>query len=1547
MWLTSSALLSASIALIHAANPSTPLAASVYKFPGNHETPIGLTPAESRQVFSEIFGVSKYHKLGMLGQQIKVLEHLVRKTTHHLFRQSEEVELDEAGALDRAQHGGLWQSPRCGVVLNIAGITDAKHIFPEEKALYQIPNSPRSSAYSDLLLRLLDQADMLHHNKLEHVYRNAAGGGLWLSPPLKYIHDHVRHGASLPLFTQHFGQDIAQHFDITVREDRGFIGEMCALESFMDALSRAPTPLSGQFAAGHLVGLEVLLIKYGVHSKTYAAGVKAMQQSLRQLAGKIHELDPHQLLYVSLLPPVHDAVAQNGKTLLKRWQQNIEAFGDHEAEESVVGSLKTAAASGCFTSQEDCEKATQQCSGHGKCKKLSRGGNEGKCFACACEPSIKKNDAGQKTTDWAGPACNKKDVSFEFQIFFWFTVMMVATLWWAVKMLASIEIGGGVLGATGHIKGTRSKKQAAASCMNLDAACYNKQKPHAPHTRSAAMPKKAIDARIPALIKNGVQEKKRSIFVVVGDKGRDQIVNLHWLLSQSKVASRPSVLWMYKKDLMGFTSHRKKRELKIKKEIKRGIRDPNDAQDPFELFIAVTNIRYTYYKESEKVLGQTFGMCVLQDFEALTPNLLARTIETVEGGGIIVLLLKTMTSLKQLYTMSMDVHSRYRTEARDDAVARFNERFILSLTQNPHALVVDDELNVLPVSGAKHVKLLPPVVEQETKQGTELKALKKNLEDTQPAGALVEATRTLDQAKAVLTFIDAIAEKTLKSTVALTAGRGRGKSAALGLAVSSAIAHGYSNIFITSPSPENLKTLFEFVFKGFDALKYAEHLDYEIIQSTNVAFNKSIVRVNVFRGHRQTIQYIRPEDAAVLGQAELVVIDEAAAIPLPLVQKLIGPYLVFMASTINGYEGTGRSLSLKLVSQLREQSRGFVGTGKRKSGGDAEVVERSGKVQQSTMSGRTLREISLQEPIRYAQGDPIESWLNKLLCLDANITPKKRDAGCPHPSQCQLYVVNRDTLFSFHPVSEAFLQKMMALYVASHYKNSPNDLQLMSDAPAHQLFVLLPPVNEDDKGLPEPLCVVQLALEGQISKESVLNTLSRGQRAGGDLIPWLVSQQFQDDEFAGLSGARVVRIATNPEYTKMGYGSRALQLLDDWYAGKITSLDESTTTNTEAELTRVTDAELEQATLATDSISVRDPRKMPPLLLKLSEKRPDTLHYLGVSYGMTSQLHKFWKRAGYAPVYLRQTANDLTGEHTCVMIKVLGEDATWLSAFAKDFKKRFMNLLGYQFKSFSAIASLSIMESADMAAKQQEDTQSARPLTKDEVDAMLSPFDMKRLESYASNLLDYHVIVDLLPMMAELYFSGRFESQGLELSGVQSCILLSLGLQRKLVDQVEQELNLPNNQILAMLVKVLKKLSTCLSQIQRQAIESTLPSEPVRREEALETDDEEETGQTFQPLQQTLEEDLEEGAAEDKAARAVREQQQQLINSLDLSQYAIEGGDTDWQGAEKQVGQQGASKTVGVKSVKRRQQGENAAAAVLEQEEKDARKAKKARKNKH
>ncbi len=145
-----------------------------------------------------------------------------------------------------------------------------------------------------------------------------------------------------------------------------------------------------------------------------------------------------------------------------------------------------------------------------------------------------------------------------------------------------------------------------------------------------------------------------------------------------------------------------------------------------------------------------------------------------------ILLLKGMNSLKQLYTLSMDVHSRYRTEAHSDVVARFNERFILSLGSCESCLVIDDELNVLPISGGKSVKALPPLEldDPETSAKGELQKIKESLLDTPPVGPLIQLARTTDQAKALLTFVDAIAEKTLRNTVTLTAARGRGKSAA-------------------------------------------------------------------------------------------------------------------------------------------------------------------------------------------------------------------------------------------------------------------------------------------------------------------------------------------------------------------------------------------------------------------------------------------------------------------------------------------------------------------------------------------------------------------------------------------------------------------------------------------------------------------------------------------------------------------------------------------------------------------------------------------------
>ena len=135
------------------------------------------------------------------------------------------------------------------------------------------------------------------------------------------------------------------------------------------------------------------------------------------------------------------------------------------------------------------------------------------------------------------------------------------------------------------------------------------------------------------------------------------------------------------------SSHKKKRAKQVKKLMQRGLLDPEKV-DPFSLFIESGGVSFCLYRDSHRILGHTYGLCILQvcylviclsrdsriyfdnllciiyqifqilhfwnqDFEALTPNILARSIETVEGGGLVILLLRSLSSLSSLYTMVM------------------------------------------------------------------------------------------------------------------------------------------------------------------------------------------------------------------------------------------------------------------------------------------------------------------------------------------------------------------------------------------------------------------------------------------------------------------------------------------------------------------------------------------------------------------------------------------------------------------------------------------------------------------------------------------------------------------------------------------------------------------------------------------------------------------------------------------------------------------------------------------------------------------------------
>ena len=70
---------------------------------------------------------------------------------------------------------------------------------------------------------------------------------------------------------------------------------------------------------------------------------------------------------------------------------------------------------------------------------------------------------------------------------------------------------------------------------------------------TGGMIRKKVDERVRTLIENGVHARHRSFFVIVGDRGKDQVANLHYILSKSQVRARPSVLWCYSKEL-GFST---------------------------------------------------------------------------------------------------------------------------------------------------------------------------------------------------------------------------------------------------------------------------------------------------------------------------------------------------------------------------------------------------------------------------------------------------------------------------------------------------------------------------------------------------------------------------------------------------------------------------------------------------------------------------------------------------------------------------------------------------------------------------------------------------------------------------------------------------------------------------------------------------------------------------------------------------------------------------------------------------------------------------------
>lgn len=672
-------------------------------------------------------------------------------------------------------------------------------------------------------------------------------------------------------------------------------------------------------------------------------------------------------------------------------------------------------------------------------------------------------------------------------------------------------------------------------------------------------------------------------------------------------------------------------------------------------------------------MGQTFDMCVLQDFEALTPNIMCRTMETVRGGGIIIILLKTVSSLNQLYNLTMDVHKKFVNRDEDAnsmfqvIKPRFCERLILSLTQCSSCMITDDELNVLPLTHNQAGKLEIPE-KTETTADNQLESLRSGFADSKVLSALLGICITLDQADCLGEIGSYFASGVLKSgCIAVTSGRGRGKSAALGLTVALALVYGLRNIFVTSPAPDNVATLFEFLSRGLLALGYSENVDFIRVMGAAEEYREAeeslVINSHDQAGSRtsgpreyvvgidlpktnQRVKYMSPRDIKLLTMADTLLIDEAAAIPLHTLRSLIdNTYLSIMATTVDGYEGTGKALSIQLLNHLQDKD-GF-------------------------------KLIQLNQAIRYAANDPIEAWLQDLLCLK---TCQMEPVSCPQKQSSKFVKVNRDALFCYHPISEIMLADIQSLFTWSNYRNSPDDLFTMSDAPNVDLFALV--VADRDCLSPKILAAIEVAYEAGFVYQAARKH-NRSETIDS-YVSWTIANYFTEPEFASLTGVRITKIGA----VTLEFREKVVAFLLDFFRQQSTD-DSATTTASEDSLSEA------ETPLTSARVSLKSEV---PALLKVGELPILDFDWCSSTFDLDESGLRFWTSKDFTPVWIGQSVNDITRLHPCITLHQLrdpsGENRQWADLFKINFARRFLCWLSGPFKVMKTRVVLLIIQHA-------------------------------------------------------------------------------------------------------------------------------------------------------------------------------------------------------------------------------------------------------------
>ncbi|MFT5759794.1 MAG: tRNA(Met) cytidine acetyltransferase [Alteromonadaceae bacterium] len=324
----------------------------------------------------------------------------------------------------------------------------------------------------------------------------------------------------------------------------------------------------------------------------------------------------------------------------------------------------------------------------------------------------------------------------------------------------------------------------------------------------------------------------------------------------------------------------------------------------------------------------------------------------------------------------------------------------------------------------------------------------------------------------------------------LTADRGRGKSSALAIACAELL-NGLNSqiqqnidIVITAPHRQCL----DIFFKQIQAsIPNAVLIDHQV------------------KHQNGTIRFMAVDQLMISDQAfTLVLVDEAAAIPVYLLTLLAQRYhrMVF-ASTVHGYEGAGRSFTLKFQKEL------------------AVICPQ-------------WQAFHIQQPIRWSSDDPLESFIFDSCLLDANLPLLTDQTKNSQAAALEFCEISTEQLIE----DEHLLAQVFAVLVTAHYQTSPSDVQLLLDNEKISLLVL--------KAKDHIVAVALLIKEGKISDNDLSSIHVNKRRLKDQFIPQSLLTHCGIKQSFAFQYFRVMRIAVHPELHGKGIGQRLLTEIDSY-----------------------------------------------------------------------------------------------------------------------------------------------------------------------------------------------------------------------------------------------------------------------------------------------------------------------------------------------------------------------------------------------------------------